>query len=48
MIEILHYDVFTTTPGTGNPAGVVLNADSPSRRFSTDDARSSIICIRFD
>jgi len=27
MIETLHYDVFTTTPGSGNPAGVVLDAD---------------------
>lgn len=27
MIETLHYDVFTMTPGAGNPAGVVLNAD---------------------
>lgn len=27
MIETLHYDVFTTTPGAGNPAGVVLEAD---------------------
>jgi len=27
MIETLHYDVFTTTPGAGNPAGVVLDAD---------------------
>ncbi|WP_286947542.1 PhzF family phenazine biosynthesis protein, partial [Exiguobacterium sp. UBA4551] len=27
MIETLHYDVFTSTPGSGNPAGVVLDAD---------------------
>ncbi|MCK2157385.1 PhzF family phenazine biosynthesis protein [Exiguobacterium sp. 17-1] len=27
-VEILHYDVFTTTPGKGNPAGVVLNGDA--------------------
>lgn len=27
MIETLHYDVFTTTPGAGNPAGIVLGAD---------------------
>lgn len=29
-IEVLHYDVFTTTPGKGNPAGVVLNSDALS------------------
>nr|WP_306584210.1 PhzF family phenazine biosynthesis isomerase [Exiguobacterium sp. SL14] len=27
MIETLHYDVFTTIPGAGNPTGVVLDAD---------------------
>jgi PhzF family phenazine biosynthesis protein len=26
-IQVLHYDAFTSTPGTGNPAGVVLDGD---------------------
>jgi len=30
MTEVLHYDAFTTTPGTGNPAGVVLDAEGLS------------------
>lgn len=28
MTNILHYDVFTTSPGKGNPAGIVLSADN--------------------
>lgn len=30
MIKVLHYDAFTDTPGMGNPAGIVLNADNLS------------------
>lgn len=41
MIEILHYDVFTATPGTGNPAGVVLNADRLSELEMQRIARTS-------
>lgn len=41
MIEILHYDVFTTTPGTGNPAGVVLSADRLSELEMQRIARTS-------
>jgi len=29
-VKVFHYDVFTTTPGKGNPAGVVLNSDALS------------------
>jgi PhzF family phenazine biosynthesis protein len=29
-IPVLHFDVFTTEPGKGNPAGIVLAADGMS------------------
>lgn len=29
-VKVFHYDVFTTTPGKGNPAGVLLNSDALS------------------
>lgn len=32
MIKVLHYDAFTDTPGMGNPAGIVLNADNLSEK----------------
>lgn len=41
MINILHYDVFTETPGTGNPAGVVLHADRLSEHEMQRIARTS-------
>lgn len=27
-IQVIHFDVFTSTPGKGNPAGIVLSADA--------------------
>ena len=32
VLKILHYDAFTDTPGMGNPAGIVLNADNLSEK----------------
>jgi PhzF family phenazine biosynthesis protein len=32
VLKVLHYDAFTDTPGMGNPAGIVLNADNLSEK----------------
>ena len=32
ILKVLHYDAFTDTPGMGNPAGIVLNADNLSEK----------------
>ena len=41
MMQTLQYDVFTSTPGGGNPAGVVLRADQLSEQEMQRIARTN-------
>lgn len=36
QIEVYHYDAFTTKPGKGNPAGIILN----SEKLTTEDMQA--------
>ncbi|MCM3172087.1 PhzF family phenazine biosynthesis isomerase [Paenibacillus sp. MER 99-2] len=40
IIQVLHYDAFSSEPNMGNPAGVVLEADHLSERAMQSIARS--------
>lgn len=44
QIEVYHYDAFTTKPGKGNPAGIILNSD----KLATEDMQVIAKSIGFN
>lgn len=40
QIEVYHYDAFTTKPGKGNPAGIILNSEKLTTRAMQAIAKS--------
>lgn len=44
QIEVYHYDAFTTKPGKGNPAGIILNSET----LTTEEMQSIAKSIGFN